>query len=231
MPSVLNSTASPLWAAASVGSDRWGEVDGVVSTPTSNLEKITEHGKRADGIVKAMLEHSRGSSAERRMVDFGSHPIPRADGVASFIWAWRCALPALGRIGLTISKSRHSVEIVELRASAGENWLEGWDHSASEAALALSRITATVGPARLECRAELRGTSSLHALGRFYQRTHHATDASVLHALAPLAASEPTSASFTVRAPAGGAWIGEVVRDLLRNRAVLCARTFAAHRE
>jgi signal transduction histidine kinase len=36
---------------------------------TSNLEKITEHGKRADGIVNAMLEHSRGSSAERRMVD------------------------------------------------------------------------------------------------------------------------------------------------------------------
>jgi signal transduction histidine kinase len=36
---------------------------------TSNLEKINEHGKRADGIVKAMLEHSRGSSGERRMVD------------------------------------------------------------------------------------------------------------------------------------------------------------------
>ena len=39
---------------------------------TSNLEKITEHGKRADGIVKAMLEHSRGSSAERRMVDLNA---------------------------------------------------------------------------------------------------------------------------------------------------------------
>ena len=36
---------------------------------TSNLEKITEHGKRADAIVKAMLEHSRGSSTERRIVD------------------------------------------------------------------------------------------------------------------------------------------------------------------
>ena len=36
---------------------------------TSNLEEITEHGKRADSIVKAMLEHSRGSSGERRMVD------------------------------------------------------------------------------------------------------------------------------------------------------------------
>jgi signal transduction histidine kinase len=39
---------------------------------TSNLEKITEHGKRADGIVKAMLEHSRGSSSERRMVDLNA---------------------------------------------------------------------------------------------------------------------------------------------------------------
>jgi len=39
---------------------------------TSNLEKITEHGKRADGIVKAMLEHSRGSSAERRVVDLNA---------------------------------------------------------------------------------------------------------------------------------------------------------------
>ena len=39
---------------------------------TGNLEKITEHGKRADGIVKAMLEHSRGSSGERRMVDLNA---------------------------------------------------------------------------------------------------------------------------------------------------------------
>ncbi len=39
---------------------------------TGNLEKITEHGKRADGIVKAMLEHSRGSSTERRMVDLNA---------------------------------------------------------------------------------------------------------------------------------------------------------------
>jgi signal transduction histidine kinase len=45
------------------------EVDDVSALLTSNLEKITEHGKRADGIVKAMLEHSRGSSGERRMVD------------------------------------------------------------------------------------------------------------------------------------------------------------------
>ena len=36
---------------------------------TGNLEKIAEHGRRADGIVKSMLEHSRGGSGERREVD------------------------------------------------------------------------------------------------------------------------------------------------------------------
>src|SRR5262249_44636997 len=53
-------------AEAKLTSNQRGEVDDVVATLTSNLEKITEHGRRADGIVKAMLEHSRGSSAERR---------------------------------------------------------------------------------------------------------------------------------------------------------------------
>ena len=33
---------------------------------TGNLEKIAEHGKRADGIVTSMLAHSRGSSGDRR---------------------------------------------------------------------------------------------------------------------------------------------------------------------
>ena len=47
-------------------------MDEVVTTLTSNLEKITEHGKRADSIVKAMLEHSRGSSTERRVVDLNA---------------------------------------------------------------------------------------------------------------------------------------------------------------
>ena len=52
-------------AEATLNPDQRHEVDDVVGTLTSNLEKITEHGKRADGIVKAMLEHSRGSSGER----------------------------------------------------------------------------------------------------------------------------------------------------------------------
>ena len=56
-------TPQPLGATVRV------EVDDLTALLKGNLEKVVEHGQRADGIVKAMLEHSRGSSAERRMVD------------------------------------------------------------------------------------------------------------------------------------------------------------------
>ena len=68
--SELKETAAPGFAALT--DDQRAEVDDVSAMLTSNLEKITEHGKRADGIVKAMLEHSRGSSGERRMVDLNA---------------------------------------------------------------------------------------------------------------------------------------------------------------
>jgi signal transduction histidine kinase len=37
-----------------------------------NLQKIAEHGRRADGIVKSMLQHSRGGSGERQSVDLNA---------------------------------------------------------------------------------------------------------------------------------------------------------------
>jgi signal transduction histidine kinase len=39
---------------------------------TSNLGKIGEHGRRADGIVKSMLAHSRGGSGDRQAVDINT---------------------------------------------------------------------------------------------------------------------------------------------------------------
>ena len=45
------------------------EIHETVEMLTSNLEKIGEHGKRADGIVKSMLAHSRESSGERQNVN------------------------------------------------------------------------------------------------------------------------------------------------------------------
>ncbi len=46
-------------AVAALGGDERAAVDEVVEMLRGNLDKIAEHGKRADGIVKSMLEHSR----------------------------------------------------------------------------------------------------------------------------------------------------------------------------
>src|SRR5207245_9546156 len=63
----LKETTAPVVAA--LGDDERAAVDEVVEMLRGNLDKIAEHGRRADGIVKSMLEHSRGSSGERRNVD------------------------------------------------------------------------------------------------------------------------------------------------------------------
>jgi PAS domain S-box-containing protein len=56
-------------AVAALDDDKRAEVDETMVMLTGNLEKIAEQGKRADNIVKSMLEHSRGVSGERREVD------------------------------------------------------------------------------------------------------------------------------------------------------------------
>ena len=57
---------------AALGVDERAAVDEVVEMLRGNLDKIAEHGRRADGIVKSMLEHSRGVSGERRVVDLNA---------------------------------------------------------------------------------------------------------------------------------------------------------------
>ncbi|MBV9378524.1 MAG: GAF domain-containing protein, partial [Alphaproteobacteria bacterium] len=63
----LRETAAP--AMAALAKDERADVDELVAMLTGNLEKIAEHGKRADGIVKSMLAHSRGASGEWQAVD------------------------------------------------------------------------------------------------------------------------------------------------------------------
>jgi signal transduction histidine kinase len=45
------------------------EIDELTKTLRGNLDKVVQHGKRADGIVKNMLLHSREGSGEHRLVD------------------------------------------------------------------------------------------------------------------------------------------------------------------
>jgi signal transduction histidine kinase len=48
------------------------DLDELMTTLDGNLAKIAEHGRRADGIVKSMLLHSRGGSGERRQSDLNA---------------------------------------------------------------------------------------------------------------------------------------------------------------
>jgi len=66
----LKETAAP--AIEALDEDKRAEIDDTIEMLTGNLEKIAEHGKRADNIVKSMLEHSRGGTGERRSVDLNS---------------------------------------------------------------------------------------------------------------------------------------------------------------
>jgi len=45
------------------------EVEALAKDIIENLEKITHHGKRADGIVKGMLQHSRTSTGAKEPID------------------------------------------------------------------------------------------------------------------------------------------------------------------
>jgi len=66
----LKEAAAP--GIATLDEDTRAEIDDTAKLLSNNLEKIVEHGQRADGIVRSMLDHSRGGSGERREVDLNA---------------------------------------------------------------------------------------------------------------------------------------------------------------
>jgi two-component system, NtrC family, sensor kinase len=59
-------------AFATLDASRRAGVAETMALLTGNLGKIVEHGRRADGIVRSMLAHSRGSSGDRQPVDLNA---------------------------------------------------------------------------------------------------------------------------------------------------------------
>ena len=49
-----------------------GDVDAILNDIRANEEKINHHGKRADAIVKGMLQHSRASSGQKEPTDINA---------------------------------------------------------------------------------------------------------------------------------------------------------------
>jgi adenylate cyclase len=68
--SELKQTLGP--AISELESEARSDVDDLISTLTGNLSRIAEHGRRADGIVKSMLLHSRGGSVESQNVNLNA---------------------------------------------------------------------------------------------------------------------------------------------------------------
>jgi signal transduction histidine kinase len=56
-------------AVARLKNSERAEIEDTLEMLTGNLEKIAEHGHRADNIVKSMLLHSRGGSGDRQSAD------------------------------------------------------------------------------------------------------------------------------------------------------------------
>jgi two-component system, NtrC family, sensor kinase len=60
------------FADVSVNDERRGEINELMDTLRSNLDKVVQHGKRADAIVKSMLLHSGQISGEHRSTDINA---------------------------------------------------------------------------------------------------------------------------------------------------------------
>jgi two-component system, NtrC family, sensor kinase len=59
-------------AIGALDSSKRVEILDTIGMLTGNLQKIAEHGRRADGIVRGMLQHSRGSSGDWQATDFNA---------------------------------------------------------------------------------------------------------------------------------------------------------------
>jgi ligand-binding sensor domain-containing protein/signal transduction histidine kinase len=55
-----------------VSPEKLAEIQNLLQTLKDNATKIQEHGKRADGIVRSMLQHSRGKSGDRQTTDINA---------------------------------------------------------------------------------------------------------------------------------------------------------------
>ena len=59
-------------AVASLDPGKRAQIVETIGMLTGNLEKIIEHGRRADGIVRSMLQHSRGGSDDWQATDLNA---------------------------------------------------------------------------------------------------------------------------------------------------------------
>src|SRR5262249_8362735 len=83
----------------SLNEKRRGDITELMQTLRGNLDKIVQHGKRADAIVKNMLLHSREGPDEHRVVDING-PVE-----AKLTLAWHAARAEKQGFNITLERS------------------------------------------------------------------------------------------------------------------------------
>jgi PAS domain S-box-containing protein len=66
----LHAVLSP--GPAAFGTDTWADIEDILTALDQNLQKIIEHGRRADRIVHGMLQHSRGHTGVYEPTDLNA---------------------------------------------------------------------------------------------------------------------------------------------------------------
>jgi hypothetical protein len=135
------------------------------------------------------------------------HPRLRDEQVAIATKLYARDVPAAFRLGeIEVTPDRDAFEIAELRVTA--TWINAtaWDSDAHEPGVAIARYAMALDHGRLAMRWTPRAIVSMHAIGRWHERSGLRDHAMLLRDLSVLAAAD--DADEKVATPDGGFWLG-----------------------
>ena len=154
---------------------------------------------------------------------------PRPEMLARAASAWEALIPVSGRLRLEIEVKKKSLNIRELRVLASTASFEEWPDGETELGLMLVATSLEVAPGRFRLDPMKLSAVSLHAVGRWFERTFRNGQAELMADLRTLAlaaddARLATPGEFEVAA-GDGRWVG-VVMEIQDGIRILGARSF-----
>jgi hypothetical protein len=158
------------------------------------------------------------------------HPVARRQMLLGAVRQWRELMPEQGRLDLAVETGRNRLNLVELRASAGNLQLAQWQ-GGMEIAVVVQSIELAAAPGVLHVETKVLAAVGLHGLARRYQRGGNRSAAAIYADLMLLgrAHAELARAGGAFSVPTmGGKWAGAVFRfqDGEAVAPVLAARTY-----
>ena len=112
--------------------------------------------------LKARFERGKRTHREARLIDAAR--------------AWRRQIPTQGRLDLAVERDKTVLKIREWRVSAGTFRFCAWPDKGREPDIGIVSLTLDVGPGLLVSATQELASISLHALGRWHQRSFNVGD-------------------------------------------------------